>query len=1070
MTVEASILDVLERNPQGLDASALAQAVASGGTRADIATVSRLLCALQAAGRVELSANRRWLLKTRTPRSRPVRGTPPGAAQAGGGAAPAGDAPIFAVPVRAAPAPPLQRKPPPLGGDAPVTPDWALFRALLPYYRACLKAEERPDLVAGLDRAGRQFVLLHPQGRWWPAEDAGVTLTVPVSGLPPAFVDALGRRGRDHVYIGYPLTVVRPKGRGETPFLRPVAVLAADWRIAEGTLHLSIDPEPPQVSTKWTEWLRSQRRDTQQLLSWLGVTPDEEGADAASPFLDMESFAGRLGSFLPGEVRGPLRPGAPDIRLDPGASGGIHNLLGLFLPEETRYSRGAVQELQEIEGWDDGRLGRTALRAFFNPALAGPPEKPPVVLEPLALGDDQLHAVRDGLSGPLTVVTGPPGTGKSQVAAALMASAALSGLSVLFASRNHKAIDAVEEKLADLTGDRRLLTRVSFPFGESVRFDFAKAVEALLAKPGNADRSGLDAVIGRLHDLDERRWRMFRDADERQALGERLGTLTVDVERLEERLGGRSPRGFGWHALLERWRQGRERARLALLRRERESAEAAVARLPEGGPAGEALVDLTVRIRDGAVQAIPRLLDAMETLSEGEHAAVTTVRGDLALNRQAGERGRALIDRLWQDARDLLLRHFPLWAVTNLSVAGRLPLQPALFDLVVIDEASQCDIASALPLLARARHAVIVGDPAQLEHASRLGIAWEVETLQRFGLHRAGIGRYIHTTNSLFALAASSPAARRHMLRDHYRCHPDIAGYVSEAFYGGRLHVLTREATLRPPAGTPPGLHWTDVTGSVEKASSGCRCPAEVEAVVAHARTLLVEQGYAGTIGVVTPFREQANRLMDALADAIPAELLTKAELRAFTAHKFQGDARDVMLFSLCGGPDMPPGSLGYIRDTGNLVNVAVSRARAVCHVFGNRAFAASCGIPHVQALLRAVERPARPPSGTGVFESPWEERLYAALRARGLDPIPQYPLAGRRLDLALVRGGVRIDVEVDGDRYHRDPDGLRKPSDLWRDHQIRGLGWRVLRFWVYELREGMEACVDRIVAELDAV
>lgn len=1064
-------MQALERNPQGLGVSAVVQAINVSGARADVAMVSRLLADLQGKGCVELSPSRRWILKGGAPRGQPDRGAAVPARPAKEANATAEDpASVFAVPVRATAAPAPTRKAPLPDGDAAVLPDWALFRALLPYYRACLKAEERPDMVAGLDRAGRQFLLLHPQGRWWPAEDTGVRLSVPVPTLPPAFIDALGRRGREHVYVGYPLTLVRQRARDGAPFVRPVAVLAADWRIAEGTLQLDILPEPPQVSPKWTEWLRSQRRDTQQLLSWLGVTQDDEAADGALPFLDMESFARGIGSFLPGEVRGALRPGAPDIRLDADAPTGIHNALGLFLPEETRYSRGAVQELQEIEGWSDGQLGQTALRALFAPGTAGVPETPPAVLEPLPLGDDQLHAVRDGLSGPLTVVTGPPGTGKSQVAAALMASAALSGLSVLFASRNHKAIDAVEEKLADVTGDRRLLTRASFPFGEGGGFDFAKAIEALLARPGNADRSGLDAATARLRDLDGRRWRMFRDADERQELGERLGTLTVEAERLEERLDDRAARGFGLKALIERWRRGKERARLALLRRELGAVEAAVARLSEGEQAGAALVELTGKVRDGTVQAISRLLNVLETLSEGEHGTITTVRGDLALNRQAGDRGRALIDRLWREARELLLRHFPLWAVTNLSVAGRLPLLPALFDLVVIDEASQCDIASALPLLARARHAVVIGDPAQLQHASRLGMGWEVETLQRLGLHRAGIGRFIHTKNSLFALAASSPAARRHMLRDHYRCHPDIAGYVSETFYGSRLHVLTGAATLRPPPGMRPGLHWTDVAGAVEKAASGCHCRVEIDAVVAHARMLLVEQGYAGTIGVVTPFREQANRLMDALAEAIPAELLTKAELRAFTAHKFQGDARDVMLFSLCSGPDMPAGSLGYVRDTGNLVNVAVSRARAVCHVFGNRAFAASSGIPHVQALLRAVERPTRPPAGGGVFESPWEERLYEALRARGLAPIPQYPLAGRRLDLALVRGERRLDIEVDGDRYHRDPDGLRKPSDLWRDHQIRGLGWRVLRFWVYELREGMEECVDRIVAELDAV
>ena len=60
----------------------------------------------------------------------------------------------------------------------------------------------------------------------------------------------------------------------------------------------------------------------------------------------------------------------------------------------------------------------------------------------------------------------------------------------------------------------------------------------------------------------------------------------------------------------------------------------------------------------------------------------------------------------------------PCWAVTSLSARGRLPFEPGLFDLVVIDEASQCDIASALPLLFRARRAVIIGDPLQLKHVS----------------------------------------------------------------------------------------------------------------------------------------------------------------------------------------------------------------------------------------------------------------------------------------------------------------------------------------------------------------
>jgi hypothetical protein len=72
-----------------------------------------------------------------------------------------------------------------------------------------------------------------------------------------------------------------------------------------------------------------------------------------------------------------------------------------------------------------------------------------------------------------------------------------------------------------------------------------------------------------------------------------------------------------------------------------------------------------------------------------------------------------------------LKRHFPLImrafpSVSNLSARSALPLLPGMFDLVIIDEASQCDIPSVVPLLARSKRAVFAGDPMQLKHVSTL--------------------------------------------------------------------------------------------------------------------------------------------------------------------------------------------------------------------------------------------------------------------------------------------------------------------------------------------------------------
>jgi very-short-patch-repair endonuclease len=164
----------------------------------------------------------------------------------------------------------------------------------------------------------------------------------------------------------------------------------------------------------------------------------------------------------------------------------------------------------------------------------------------------------------------------------------------------------------------------------------------------------------------------------------------------------------------------------------------------------------------------------------------------------------------------------------------------------------------------------------------------------------------------------------------------------------------------------------------------------------------------------------------------------------------------------------MPWTSFGWLRKTGNLLNVAATRARAVLHVVGNRQWALRCGIKHISALAQPLARPEprEVPFGER-FESPWERRLHTALVERGLNPIAQFPLLGRRLDLVLVeQGKVPIDIEIDGARFHLEPDGCRKRDDIWRDITIRGAGWKVMRFWVHELRTNMSGCVDRIVRE----
>ncbi len=417
----------------------------------------------------------------------------------------------------------------------------------------------------------------------------------------------------------------------------------------------------------------------------------------------------------------------------------------------------------------------------------------------------------------------------------------------------------------------------------------------------------------------------------------------------------------------------------------------------------------------------------------------------------------------------VLLQKFPLWTVTNLSAHSSLPLAPASFDLLIIDEASQCDIGSVVPLLFRAKRALIVGDPMQLRHVAQ--IAADVEYRLRDGMGLAGsaeLERYSHRVNSMYHLASSSLDNRNPVeLLGHFRCHPDIAAFMNSAFYNRTLDVLTNEHALVGPSVSGwrrTGCEWVDVTGNVLGATSGCHCPAEADVILDHLRALEASH-YKGTVGVVTPFRVQANRICDKVTASLRSDTLDRWRFVANTADAFQGGERDLILFSLSASEEMPPGSRMALAGSPNRFNVATSRARALLRVFGNRQWATRCGIPHIQALVQACEvqeRAADAPIRTDLIGPVWEPRFAAALRDAGLPVRQQYQACGRFLDIALLRDNTKIDIEVDGE-CHRDVHGRRRLDDVYRDQLLEAAGWTIERFWVYQLREDFDTCVKRV-------
>src|SRR6056297_2095186 len=214
-------------------------------------------------------------------------------------------------------------------------------------------------------------------------------------------------------------------------------------------------------------------------------------------------------------------------------------------------------------------------------------------------------------------------------------------------------------------------------------------------------------------------------------------------------------------------------------------------------------IELGERIREATGQLLPVILSARCHLSEDERRELSENYDDWTFN---GGKGHPP-----SDLSKALMSHRPLWLASILGTPRRIPLDDGLFDLVIFDEASQCDIATAIPLFARAKRAVVVGDDRQLSFIPQLGQAKDRNLMQTQGLPVSRMGRYAQSRRSLFDFASRVECAERITLRHQYRSAGPIVDYISSTFYGGELETSYDPKSLVIPKNAKPGLAWEDV-------------------------------------------------------------------------------------------------------------------------------------------------------------------------------------------------------------------------------------------------------------------
>ncbi len=281
-------------------------------------------------------------------------------------------------------------------------------------------------------------------------------------------------------------------------------------------------------------------------------------------------------------------------------------------------------------------------------------------------------------------------------------------------------------------------------------------------------------------------------------------------------------------------------------------------------------------------------------------------------------------------------------------------------------------------------------------------------------------------------------------LVEHFRCVPDIIAFSNSLSYKGEIRPL-REA--QDAKVYPPLVPHRVAAGERAVESQANRVEAlEVASLVCAATTL---SEYAGlTMGVVSLLADaQAREIDSLLRQHLDAREYKQRRIVCGNASHFQGDERDVMFLSMVHSPD-GTGPLRLVdgQDAQRRYNVAASRARDQMWVV--HSLDPDKDLKPGDLRRRLLEHALNPKAAAiaeqrGRAESDFEQRVFAALDARGYSIKAQVEVGAYRLDLVVEGDDARVAVECDGDRYHP-IEALDK--DLARQTILERLGWRFLR------------------------
>lgn len=787
----------------------------------------------------------------------------------------------------------------------------------------------------------------------------------------------------------------------------------------------------------------------------------------------------------------------------------------IILTKRPSVTAGVLHELTQIAEKPSGIYRETAL-SIINEEYSQSKEKSVPMkdmnkitdfypITPLSLSDSQLQVVKNIDNCKFVAVQGPPGTGKSQTIVNLVAHLVANGKTVLVASRMDKAVDVVAERLNDLGASHMALRAGRLNYQRQL----SEELNNLLAQ----NNSDLDDDIEDILLVDTKDMKdhldMLKNMENKSEtiikLEKNWHDKLEEVEEQEKILGKKE-------YIKKTLKKGEIDMVAGIIKVLEHNMEKAgfISKIANFTSLGQLKKILNLKDFDVNYETIGKLKQELEfanmewSLRKIEadiqktgnlHMLAEQIRTmkrkqkSLATNILKNKRREALKEllrdenkrrRLKVHAKSLvanrkrlqtnileeedfrpLLEAFPCWCVTTYAVSDSLPLKPGMFDVAIIDEASQCDIASCFPILFRAKRAVIVGDDKQLPHLSFLEKAKEQSFLSQYGIPDKYQLMWRFRTNSMFDLA-DYYSMNSVMLDEHFRSLPPIINFSNHEFYNDRIRVMRKD---KPDENVLELVEVVD--GKVD--FDATRNLPEIEALVKRLHEIIIEDERKNpdnpvTVGIISPFRAQVEQLKVSVSKVLSDYMIKKHQIEIGTAHTFQGDERDIMMISWAVADNSYTQSLMFMQKA-NLFNVAITRGRNKVINFVSRN---PRELPdgHFRNYVSYMQN--YQDKKQAVLSGEIDENIYKnSLEREVADKI-------RELDHRVVAGaeiaGLSADLLVD-DKFVIEIDGVDDKtkshiSNMKKQAIIERSGFKVKRITFREWQYSPKACLDRVLID----